>query len=245
MAKTCANDRAISVFPRPGKSSMSTCPSARKPSSMSASASRFPTTARSISSRIRSPRVPISPTVNIRSDPFQLVDDLTEMGRRRPGRKAIAGKRPSWPHQFPGLATDQLSRAHVFSVEVDAEPHRQSMGGDLTEQRTEARVQMEAAGHGLLHVVHQTELTRIGGVAAAHVGKCSIEVRPCAFRSTPAGGPNKCQQQDATDSEEVDLEQGIPKTRDRERSDCDRRAKNEAEFESATGDPAHWAPSAQ
>src|SRR6516165_176738 len=45
-----ANDLAISVLPRPGRSSMSTWPRARTAVSMSVSAERLPTTARSISS---------------------------------------------------------------------------------------------------------------------------------------------------------------------------------------------------
>src|SRR5271166_5367628 len=45
-----AKDRAISVLPRPGRSSMSTWPRARTAVRMSVSAERFPTTTRSISS---------------------------------------------------------------------------------------------------------------------------------------------------------------------------------------------------
>ena len=48
--RVCANDRAASVLPRPGRSSISTCPPARMPASTSTSASRLPTTARSTSS---------------------------------------------------------------------------------------------------------------------------------------------------------------------------------------------------
>ena len=51
MLVTCAKARAISVFARPGKSSIRTWPSARIPSSTSSSASRLPMTARSTSSR--------------------------------------------------------------------------------------------------------------------------------------------------------------------------------------------------
>ncbi|COX99330.1 Uncharacterised protein [Mycobacterium tuberculosis] len=45
-----AKDRAISVLPRPGRSSMSTWPRASTAVRMSVSAERFPTTTRSISS---------------------------------------------------------------------------------------------------------------------------------------------------------------------------------------------------
>ena len=51
-----ANDRASSVLPTPGTSSIRTCPSASRPRRMSSNASRLPTTARSTSSRIRAVR---------------------------------------------------------------------------------------------------------------------------------------------------------------------------------------------
>ena len=44
MPSACANDRAVSVLPRPGRSSSSTCPPARIPARTSSSASRLPTT---------------------------------------------------------------------------------------------------------------------------------------------------------------------------------------------------------
>ena len=56
MLVTCEKARAISVLARPGKSSISTWPSASRPSRTSSSASRLPTTARSTSARICSER---------------------------------------------------------------------------------------------------------------------------------------------------------------------------------------------
>src|SRR6266550_4722349 len=97
---------------------------------------------------------------------------------------------------------------------------------------------MEAACHGLLHVVHQTELARIGGVAAAHVVKGSIEVRCIGCRSSFARRPNERQQQNAADADEVGVEQGVPKSREREGCDSDRSAEDEADLEGAPDDPA-------
>ena len=90
----CANERAISVFARPGKSSIRTWPSASSPSRTSSSASRLPTTARSTSSRsgARARRRPRS-TVHRR---FERVDDgarsASRGSRARRGRAAAAGR---------------------------------------------------------------------------------------------------------------------------------------------------------
>src|SRR5947209_583020 len=68
-----ANDRAISVLPRPGRSSISTWPRASTVVRINVSAARFPTTTRSISSSTAIARVAVATTVSeVISDAYPL-----------------------------------------------------------------------------------------------------------------------------------------------------------------------------
>ena len=66
---TCANDRAMSVLPKPGTSSSRTWPPARMPISTSSRVRRRPTTARSSSSKM-AVHVPAVSTVLITVSPI-------------------------------------------------------------------------------------------------------------------------------------------------------------------------------
>src|SRR6266511_1250059 len=93
----------------------------------------------------------------------------------------------------------------------------------------------------MLHVVHQAELARIGWVTAAHLADGSIEVRCPGCRFLLARRPNECQQQDAADTKEVGLEQGIPKARKRPRCESGRSAEDESDVQGTADDRSHAA----
>ena len=61
----CANERAVNVLPRPGRSSSSTCPPARMPASTSSRASRLPTTTVPTRSRTSAPIRPTSSAASL------------------------------------------------------------------------------------------------------------------------------------------------------------------------------------
>ena len=109
MLSTCANERAASVLASPGKSSSSTCPSARKPSSTSSSDSRLPTTASLdlvedvLGERSGRGRAP--------SDRLERADDAVEVGRIGALREPILGRGPVGPDERPRLVAEDVRSA--------------------------------------------------------------------------------------------------------------------------------------
>src|SRR5439155_9718287 len=174
MSNACANERAISVLARPGKSSIRTWPSARNPSSTSSSASRLPTTARSISPRTRSARPAASSMLSIASDRLQLVDDAGELGEGGPACKAIFRRRPLGAHELPRLRSDELARATGLAVEVDAIARAQPVGRYVAEHRAQAGVQVGGVVRRELELVYES---RVSGVrrSPAHRRDGAIE----------------------------------------------------------------------
>jgi hypothetical protein len=65
---------------------------------------------------------------------------------------------------------------------------------------------MKRARNGLLRIVHERQLPGIGRVPPAHVRKSSIEVWSTGGQSFLARRPHECQEQDAADTKEVDVE---------------------------------------
>ena len=94
-----ANDRAISVFPRPGRSSMSTWPPASTVVRISVSAPRLPTTTRPISSRTASQfAVVVAPaTCSVIPAPTVAVFRRAPRGRVRAPRRRFATRSPGRP----------------------------------------------------------------------------------------------------------------------------------------------------
>ena len=138
MLVTCAKARAISVFARPGKSSIRTWPSARIPSRTSSSASRLPTTARSTSSRMAFARP--ATCVEVHSDSSRSTT------RRRlsggiPGACAVRRRGAVVAGELP-----QLRAEHVLARRRAASPRGgEPDADDLAHDRPQAGVGVEGA----------------------------------------------------------------------------------------------------
>src|SRR5437879_2290468 len=141
----CANERAIRVLARPGKSSIRTWPSARMPSSTSSRASRFPTTARSTSSRT----VPATRSTSDRVrapdsglDRIELVDDAAQTCQVDAPGRPVLGRLTVRPNQLPGFRPDQAACAGRLGPQVHA-PRGQTVGRDPDQVRTQPEVEVE------------------------------------------------------------------------------------------------------
>src|ERR1700722_14512766 len=118
-----AKDRAIRVLPRPGRSSISTCPRASTVVRMSVSADRFPTTTRSISSSTSTARaevvaagIAVSEVIfdayplSYLLQPFQ---DFLERRPARPGFTRTGERNVVGVHPHPQLSAEKHSPSGV------------------------------------------------------------------------------------------------------------------------------------
>src|SRR5829696_102198 len=140
---TAANERAINVLARPGKSSISTWPSARTAIRTRASTSRLPTIARSTSPMIRSDRAATCSSVNACTELLQLL-------HRRAHTVGIdASCTPCHfeidrRQQRPYPLSQNGSRRLRVRFDVDRPIRRQPLRGDRAQDR--AQLELETRG---------------------------------------------------------------------------------------------------
>src|SRR5215471_5162925 len=174
MLSTCANERAARVFARPGKSSSSTCPLARKPQSTSSSACRFPTIARSTSSSTRALSSWTCSSSTL--DPLQGLDDLLELAGRDAASEAVLGWRTVRPHELPRDLAEDVPRRLRLVVEGDAAPGGEELGRERPESRAKPVVEVERAGDAQMCLLLDP-LERLGDrppPAAAPLGSARV-----------------------------------------------------------------------
>src|SRR5690349_5702487 len=119
-----AKDLAISVFPRPGRSSMRMWPRARTVVRMSRSAERFPTTTRSISSRIASQWAVVVAAGSVMfgsrllSYLLQLLQNVLQRRAARTGLVVTAARDVVGIDPFPQLHTEEHAPGCVVSRRI-------------------------------------------------------------------------------------------------------------------------------
>src|ERR671936_79056 len=144
MLAVCATDRAISVFARPGKSSIRTCPSASRPSSTSSSTSRLPTIARSTSSRMRCAAARTSSRTVSDSEPLKVLDEPAQARGLHAALERISRPLAPRPQQVPALLPEQFADALGVAVEVEA-ARGEERRRDPAERRPQQHVEVLGA----------------------------------------------------------------------------------------------------
>ena len=220
MLSTCANERAASVFARPGKSSSRTWPSARKPSRTSSSGVALADDGPLDLVEHLRPRARLTCASSIRS-PSSASTTRRELARRDAPREPVLGRRPIGADELPGLVAEDRARRVRAPRQRDAAARAEQPGGERAQARDEPVVEVERAGdaeRGL--VLDAVEARR----AAASRGSC----RRLAQRALVGIGAPERQQTGrrdrGADDERVDADAELepPGREERDREEGDR-----------------------
>src|SRR5919201_6740960 len=173
MLAVCATDRAISVFARPGKSSIRTCPSASRPSSTSSSTSRLPTIARSTSSRMRCAASRTSSTRISDSEPLKALDEPVQPNGLHSGFERIRRPLAFRPEQVPAFVPEELADPLGVALEVEA-ALREQPRSDPAQRRPQPHVELLRAREA--EVDRPLEPLELGRTRAAS-GSYALQLR--------------------------------------------------------------------